>query len=128
MALRVPAPNEQESVGALVLRLRDDVTRIVRAETHLLQLRLSAALRVAKAGGPGLAVAGVMALGGVGAIIAGLILLVALVLPAWAAALAVGGGFLLVGAILALVEVRVVTGGMNEALAPVDGEELRHGQ
>jgi hypothetical protein len=128
LALRAPAPSEQESVGALVSRLGSDVTRIVRAEIHLVQLRLAAALRVVKAGGSGLAVAAVMALGGIGALVAGLVLLLALVLPTWAAALAVGGGLLLVGAVLGLIEVRVVAGGVGEALGPLDAEERLHGE
>jgi hypothetical protein len=100
----------------------------VRAEIHLLQLRLAAALRVVRAGGSGLVVAAVMAFGGIGALVAGLVLLLALVLPAWAAALAVGGGLLLVGAVLGLIEMRVVTGGVSEALGPIDAEERLRGR
>jgi hypothetical protein len=47
--------------------------------------------------------AGVVAFYGVGALLAGLALLLALVLPAWAAALIVAGGLFLIAAIAALI-------------------------
>ena len=131
-ALRAPVPSEQESVGALVQRLGADVTHIVRAEIAALQLRLAAALRVFKAAGGGLVAALLIGLAGFGAVVAGIVLAVALVIPTWIAAFAVGGGLLIVAAILVAIEIRVLTHGVNEALTPVDGtaleRESRHGQ
>jgi uncharacterized membrane protein YqjE len=90
------------STGELVARLSEQVSRLVRAELRLAQLELAdkgkrAGIGVALFGGGGL-----LALYGVGAIVAGLVLLLALVLPAWAAALIVGGVLLAVAGVLAL--------------------------
>jgi uncharacterized membrane protein YqjE len=90
------------STGELVARLSEQVSRLVRAELRLAQLELAdkgkrAGIGVALFGGGGL-----LALYGVGAIVAGLVLLLALALPAWAAALIVGGVLLAVAGVLAL--------------------------
>jgi putative superfamily III holin-X len=123
-ALRAPAPSEQESVGALVQRLSTDVSRIVRAEIALVRVRAEAALRVFKAAGGGLAAAAVLLLIGLGVVMAGAVLLLATVLPAWLAAFAIGGGLLVIAAVLVAIELRVLTHGMNEALASVEGHEV----
>ena len=130
MALPRPRASEQESLGELVQRLRDDVTRILETELRLFQVRVQAALDVVRAAGIGLVAAAVLALAGVGAIVAGGVLVLALVLPVWIAAFAVGGGLLLVAGVLAVVEVRVVRHGVNEAMAPVDAgrRERAHAQ
>jgi hypothetical protein len=120
-ALRAPLPNEDESVGALVQRLRTDVTRIVRAELALFQIRLTAAFRVFKAAGGGLVAAAAIGLAGFGMVMAGIVLVVAMFVPPWVAAFAVGGGFLVIAAVLVAIELRVLTRGVNEALSPVDG-------
>jgi hypothetical protein len=117
-ALRAPIPSEQESVGALVSRLSGDVTRIVRAEVRLLQLRASALADALKAAGGLIAVGVVLALAGLGALVAGLVLVVAIWLPAWAAALVVGGGVLVLAVVMLLVQVRVLSRGVAEALVP----------
>ena len=127
-----PAPSDQESVGALVQRLGTDVTRIVRAEIAAFQVRLTAALRVFKAAGGGLLGAVLIGLAGFGTVVAGIVLLVATLIPAWIAALAVGGAFLVIAGVLIAIELRVLTQGVSEALSPVNGHaperESRHGQ
>jgi Putative Actinobacterial Holin-X, holin superfamily III len=120
VALRAPLPNEQESVGALIQRVGTDVSRIVRAEIRLLQLRVTEAGRVVKDAGIGLGAAVVLALAGFGALTAGIVLLVAALMPVWLAAFAVGGGFVLIAAVILLIEVRVVTRGVGEVLTPVE--------
>ena len=120
MALRAPVPSEEESVGALIQRIGTDVSRIVRAEIRLLQFRASEAGRVVKDAGIGLGAAIVLALAGIGALTAGIVLLVAALMPVWLAAFAVGGGFILVAAVILLIEVRVVTRGVGEVLTPVE--------
>ena len=131
-ALRAPTPSEQESVGALVQRLGADVTQIIRAEIALFQVRLTAALRVFKGAGGGLAAALLLGLAGFGVLMAGLVMVIAILIPTWLAAFAVGGGLLLIAAILVAIELRVLTQGVHEALSPVNGtvpeRELRHGQ
>jgi len=120
VALRAPLPNEQESVGALIQRVGTDVSRIVRAEIRLVQLRVTEAGRVVKDAGIGLGAAVVLALAGFGALTAGIVLLVAALMPVWLAAFAVGGGFVLIAAVILLIEVRVVTRGVGEVLTPVE--------
>jgi uncharacterized membrane protein YqjE len=132
VALRAPLPSDQESVGALIQRVGTDVSRIVRAEIRLVQVRIAEAGRVVKATGLGLAAAVVLALAGLGAVTAGVVLLVASVMPPWIAAFVVGGGFLVVAAVLLLIEVRLLTRGVGEALSPVESltphEGGRHGR
>jgi len=120
VALRAPLPNEQESVGALIQRVGTDVSRIVRAEIRLVQLRVTETGRVVKDAGIGLGAAVVLALAGFGALTAGIVLLVAALMPVWLAAFAVGGGFVLIAAVILLIEVRVVTRGVGEVLTPVE--------
>jgi uncharacterized membrane protein YqjE len=134
-ALRAPLPSEQESVGALVQRLGADVTRIVRAEIALFQVRLTAATQVFKAAGGGLLAAAAIGLAGFGMVMAGIVLAVAMFIPAWVAAFAVGGTFLVIAAALVAIELRVLTRGVNEALSSVNGTagmapqlEPRHGE
>ena len=118
---RAPLPGEQESVGALVQRLGTDVSRIVRAEIALVQLRATSTLQVVKAAGGGLVAAAVLGLAGFGAVTAGVVLIVATVIPAWLAAFAVGGGLLVIAAILIGVELHVLNRGVGEALSPIEG-------
>jgi len=118
--LRAPEPSE-ETVGALVVRLRTDVERIMRAEIALFQLRLTAALAVIKAAGIGLVAALLLGAGGFGAVVAGGVLLLAAIIPAWIAAFAVGGGLLVVAAVVGAVEVRVLSRGLDESLSGPDG-------
>ena len=113
--LRAPEPSE-ESVGALVVRLRTDVERIVRAEAALVQLRLTSALQVIKAAGMGLLAALLLGAGGFGALVAGGVLVLAASIPAWIAAFAVGGGLLVIAAVVAAVELRVLGRGVGESL------------
>jgi uncharacterized membrane protein YqjE len=120
VALRAPLPSEQESVGALIQRVGSDVSRIVRAEIRLVQFRVTEAGRVVKGAGIGLGAAILLALAGFGALTAGVVLLVAALMPAWLAAFAVGGGFILIAAVILLIEVKSVTRGVTEVLTPVE--------
>jgi putative superfamily III holin-X len=125
---RAPLPGDQETVGVLVQRLGTDVGRIVRAEIGLVQLRATSALPVVKAAGSGLVAAAVLGIAGFGALTAGVVLIVATVLPAWLAALAVGGGLLVIAAVLVGIEVHVLNRGVGEALSPIEGgAEVSHG-
>ena len=120
MALRAPAPSEDESIPALVQRVGIDVRRIVRTEVRLVQLRARAALDVVRAAGIGLVAAIVLGMAGLGIVLAGAVIVLGTVIPMWIAAFAIGGGLLLLAGVLVLIEVRVLTHGVNEALAPVD--------
>jgi putative superfamily III holin-X len=120
VALRAPAPSEDESIPALVQRVGIDVRRIVRTEVRLVQLRARAALDVVRAAGIGLVAAIVLGMAGLGIVLAGAVIVLGTVIPMWIAAFAIGGGLLLLAGVLVLIEVRVLTHGVNEALAPVD--------
>jgi len=115
-ALGAPAPTDQESVGGLVSRLGTDLTRIVRAELALSQVRLAAALDVLKVSGGWLGLGVLIALAGVGVLTVGLVALLARQLPLWLAALVVGGFLALVAAALIVVQGRKLTDGVREAL------------
>jgi len=120
VALRAPTPSEDESIPALVQRVGIDVRRIVRTEVRLVQLRARAALDVVRAAGIGLVAAIVLGMAGLGIVLAGAVIVLGTVIPMWIAAFAIGGGLLLLAGVLTLIEIRVLTHGVNEALAPVD--------
>ena len=126
MALRAPAPSEDESIPALVQRVGIDVRRIIRTEVRLIQLRARAALDVVRAAGIGIVAAIVLGMAGLGIVLAGAVMILGTVIPMWLAAFAIGGGLLLLSGVLALIEVRVLTHGVNEALAPVDDVAQEH--
>ncbi len=127
---RARIPSEQDSLGDLVQRLRTDVTRIVETELRLIRVRVEAGLDAVRAAGLGLVFAAALGLAGIGAIVAGLVLVLGTVLPVWIAAFAVGSGFVVLAGILVAVEVRVMRHGVNEALASIDDRpgRTRHGE
>jgi Flp pilus assembly protein TadB len=90
------------SVAQLVQDMSDQLRRLVRDELRLATEELK--LKGRRAGvGAGLAgAAGVIALYGGGTLIAAAVLALALVLPAWASALVIGGVLLLIGGIAGL--------------------------
>ncbi|MCO1581485.1 MULTISPECIES: phage holin family protein [unclassified Crossiella] len=93
---------DQRSTGELVKSLTEQVSTLVREEMALARAELQE--KGKKAGvGAGLAgAAGLLALYGLAAVIAGLVLLLATVLVPWASALVVGAGILVIAGILAL--------------------------
>jgi len=117
-ALRIQTPTDQESVTALVSRLGDDLARILRAEAALFRLHFYAGLEAVRARGGFLATGVVLGLGGVGALVAGLVTLLAHWLPAWGAAFLVGGGLLLVAMLLGTIEIPKLSREVGNALAP----------
>jgi hypothetical protein len=116
---RIPEPADQP-VGALVSRLGTDVARIVRAEIALLQLRLTFVLRALRDAGVALVASALLGITGIGALGAGLVLVVAQWMPAWMSAFAVGGTLVLVALILAVVQTRALGHDVREALGPVE--------
>lgn len=95
-------PLPEMSTADLIDRLSGQVSELVRDEMALATEELKR--KGLKTGiGAGLSGAGgVLALFGLGALIATAVLAIALVLPAWAATLIVGGALLLVAGLLAL--------------------------
>lgn len=112
---RTGPPGETDSTGELVSRLSQDVSRLVRDELRLAQVEVAGKAKKAGIGAGLLGGAGVIALYGVGVLIATAILALALVLDAWLAALIVAVVLLVVAGIAALIGKKRVT----EAAPPV---------
>ena len=98
-----PDGAKPSSTADLVKLASEQVSQLVRDEIALAKLEMTT-----KAKKMGLVAglfggAGVVVFYGVGALLAGLALLLALVLPAWAAALIVAGGLFLIAAMAALI-------------------------
>jgi len=98
-----------DSTGELVSRLSEDVSRLVRDELRLAQVEVSGKAKKAGVGAGFLGGAGLIALYGLGVLIATVILALALVLDAWLAALIVGVVLLAIAGIAALIGKKRVT-------------------
>ena len=97
-------PREAEpSIGALVGKLTDSLSRLLRDELQLLQAQIAEKGKSVGVGAGLFAGAGVFALFGLGWLLTAAMFGLATVLPFWAAALIVAGAVLLIAVILALV-------------------------
>ena len=108
-------PSTDASVGDLVKAMSADLSRLVRDEIQLAQTEISAKVKTAGVGVGAFGAAGVLALYGLALFIAAAVLGLALVLPAWLAALIVGVVVLAIAGIAALIGKRKV----NEAAPAV---------
>jgi len=97
-----PPKSEEASLGTLVKQLSEQSTRLIRDEFRLAQTEMADKAKQAGKGAGLAAAAGVVALFGVGALIATVILLLALILPAWLAGLIVTLVLFAVAGVLAL--------------------------
>ncbi|GAA3735029.1 phage holin family protein [Salinactinospora qingdaonensis] len=91
----------EASTADLVKQASEQISHLVREELRLAQLEMRQKGKRAGSGIGMFGVAAVVALSGVGALVAGLVLLLALVLPAWGAALIVAGALLVIAGVLA---------------------------
>ena len=91
------------SVGDLVKAMSADLSRLVRDEIQLAQTEIGAKVKTAGVGVGAFGGAGVLALYGLAVLIAAAILGLALVLPAWLAALIVGVVLLAIAGVAALI-------------------------
>jgi MFS family permease len=91
------------STGELVRRLSTQLSDLIRRELELARNELTAKGKRAGAGAGLTGAGGVVALYGVGALIAAAIAGLALVLPVWLSALIIGVVLLLIGGLLALI-------------------------
>ncbi|GII65481.1 membrane protein [Sphaerisporangium krabiense] len=114
-------PYASLSTAELIKHLSEDVSRLVRDEIRLATMELSRKGKRAGLGAGLFGGAGVMALYGGGALVATVILALALVLPAWLAALIVGVALLIVAALMALVGKEQV----SRATPPLPEEAIR---
>ena len=92
-----------QPVGELVKQLSEQATRLARQEVELARVELSAKGRRAGLGAGMFGGAGIVALFALGALTAGLILLLSTVLEAWLGAFIVAGAYALLAGILALI-------------------------
>lgn len=93
-----PPPTPEEPLGAVVHRLSEQVPELVRSEVRLAQAELAQKGKAAGLGIAGFGAAGLLALYGLGLLLAAAVAALALALPVWAAALIVAGAVLLVAA------------------------------
>jgi MFS family permease len=109
------------STGELVQRLSTQLSELVRRELDLARTELAAKGRRAGTGAGLAGAGGVVALYGVGALIAAGIAGLATVVPVWLSALIVGAVLLLVAGVLALVG----RGRLRQAAPPVPEQAVR---
>jgi len=122
----------EPSTGQLVSQLSTELSQLVRDELQLAQVEVSGKAKQAGIGAGMFGVAGILAMYGVGALIATAILALALAVDAWLAALIVGVVVLAAAGVAALVGKNRV----SKAVPPVptravegvkeDVETLRH--
>jgi uncharacterized membrane protein YqjE len=98
----VEQPVADASTGDLVRRLSTQLSDLVRGELELARTELTEKGKRAGAGAAGFGAAGVVALFGVGALVAAAIAGLATVLDVWLSALIIGGVLLLVAGLLAV--------------------------
>jgi uncharacterized membrane protein YqjE len=113
-------PRNEQPVGELLQQLSAQTATLVRQELKLAQLELQQKGKRAGLGAGMFGGAGVVALYGVGALIAAIILLLATALDAWLAALIVAVVLLAVGGVLALTGKKQV----GKATPPVPEQAL----
>ena len=99
----VPSDPADKSVGELVRSLSEDLSRLVRDEIHLAQAEVGEKAKKAGIGIGAFGGAGVVALYGLGVLIAAAVLGLSAALPAWLAALIVGVVLFVVAGVAALV-------------------------
>jgi membrane protein len=116
--------DDERTVGELVQRASQQLSDLVRQEIHLAQVELHDKARHAGFGAGLFSGAGILAFYGVGTLIAAAVLLLALAIEPWVAALVVALVLLAAAGILALAGKRQV----QEALPPTPeqtGESVR---
>ncbi|WP_414937850.1 phage holin family protein [Amycolatopsis sp. cmx-11-51] len=94
---------EDRSVGELVSDLSDEVKRLVRDEMRLAVVELQGKGKRMGVGVGLFGAAGLFALFGLATLIAAVVLALALVMPAWLAAVVTGAALLLIGGLSAVV-------------------------
>jgi hypothetical protein len=100
--VRATADHAEPSTGELVKRLSEQVSMLVRDELKLAQLEMTRKGKQAGIGAGMLGGSGLVALYGVGCLLAGAILGLSRVLEPWLAALIVGAALLLVSGVAAV--------------------------
>lgn len=115
-----PPRDRDRPVGELVQQLSEQTATLMRQELRLAQLEMQEKGKRAAIGAGLFGGAGLLALFGAGALIAGLILLLATALEAWIAALIVAGGLFVLAAVASLFGKKEV----EQATPPVPQEAI----
>ena len=134
--MRSPQPTGEEPVGALVHRLTEQVPELIRSELRLAQAELTEKGKKAGTGVGAFGAAGLLALYGVGCLLAAAIIALALAVEPWLAALIVGVVLLAAAGVTALAGKRSVQqatpaaperaiSGLKEDVATVKGGHHR---
>jgi uncharacterized membrane protein YqjE len=97
-----PAAGPDASAGELVKNLTEQVSRLIRDELKLAEFEMTSKAKRMGRGAGMFGGSGLMALYGIGCLLAAAIIGLAVVLPAWAAALIVGGALLVIAGVAAL--------------------------
>jgi uncharacterized membrane protein YqjE len=97
-----PAVGPDASAGELVKNLTEQVSRLIRDELKLAEFEMTSKAKRMGRGAGMFGGSGLMALYGIGCLLAAAIIGLAVVLPAWAAALIVGGALLVIAGVAAL--------------------------
>ncbi len=97
-----PESRSEPSTAELITRLSEQTSRLVRDEMRLARAELTAKTKQGGIGAGFLGAGGILALFGFGALIATAILALALIVPAWAAALIVTVVLFIAAAIAAM--------------------------
>ncbi len=109
------------SVGDLVRLANDQFVTLVRHELDFAKAEMTEKAKRAGVGAGLFGVAGVVALYGLGVLIAAAVLGLALVLPGWAAALVVAGGLFLI----AIIAVLIGRGSLKKATPAVPKDSVQ---
>jgi uncharacterized membrane protein YqjE len=114
------SPGETRSTGELVKQLSEQVTVLIRDELKLAQLEMTRKGKQAGIGAGLLGGSGLVALYGVGCLIACAVIAISGVVAAWLAALVVGAALLVVAAVAALMG----RGRLQKTVPPVPEEAV----
>ncbi|MFN2540150.1 MAG: phage holin family protein [Mycobacteriales bacterium] len=113
--------SEDATIGELVARITAETSTLVRDELRLAQLEMARKGRYAGIGAGLLGGGALFAVLGLGALVAAAVLGLAVVLPAWAAAVIVAGALFVLAGVAALVGKKEITA----AVPPLPEEALR---
>jgi hypothetical protein len=116
----IPSATSDASLGELVSAISEQTSRLVRDEMRLAQAEMTVKGKKAGIGAGLFGGAGLMSIFGLACFISAAALALSLVLPAWAAALIVGGLLFAVAAVAAMIGKREV----REATPPVPEEAV----
>ena len=116
------APTSENSTAELLTRLTEQSTQLVRDEVALAKVELTEKAKNAGVGAGAFSAAGVLALFGVGTLIATAVLALAEVMPAWLAALLVALVVLALAGVAAIVGKKRV----NKATPALPGEAMEN--